>query len=226
MNPNRVVVLAVTKMLSGMCTGGIALASGKWVRPVKDHGIVLLGDLTYADKTVMRPFDVVDLPLTKPKPAPPHIEDWLCNFVKVRPVKVGHVIGKRLPFMERYSEPDGVPALLAGERSLLLFEPSDVEATFSMDGYSGKYDVRISTSETGERPLPVTDIKWRALGRMLLAGHDHLALRTEGVRDTLATERIFVALGLSRTHEGKHWPLVVGIHVWPDYDAEIDYSDL
>jgi len=224
--PNRVVVLAVTKMLSGMCTGGIALASGKWVRPVKDHGAVLLGDLSYADRTVMRPFDVVDLPLTKPRPAPPHVEDWLCEFVKIRPVKVGYVIEKRLPFMERYSEPENVQALLAGERSLVMFEPSDAEATFALDSYSGKYDVRVAMPETGERPLPVTDIKWRALGRKLLAGRDYVALRADGVRETLASQRIFIALGLSRTHEGKHWPLVVGVHLWPDYEADIDYSNL
>lgn len=226
MNPNRVVVLAVTKMLSGMCTGGIALASGKWVRPVKDHGTILLGDLTYSDKAVMRPFDVVDFSITKPRSAPPHIEDWLCEFVKARPTKVGHIVEKRLPFLERYSEPDGVKALLNAERSLVMFEPSDIEAAFSLDSYSGKYDVRITTPETGERPLPVTDIKWRAFGRKLVAGRDYAALRTDGIRETLAAQRIFIALGLSRMHDGRHWPLVVGVHLWPDYQAEIDYYNM
>ena len=37
---------------------------------------------------------------------------------------------------------------------------------------------------------------------------------------------IYVALGLSRTHEGKHWTLVVGVHTIPDYQAEVDYRNL
>ena len=66
MTSDRVVVLAVTKMLSGMCAGGISLATDKWVRPVKEHSTGLLGDLTYKAKTVMRAFDVGDFSLIKP----------------------------------------------------------------------------------------------------------------------------------------------------------------
>lgn len=220
----RVVVLAVTKMLSGMCTGGISLSTGRWVRPVKEFGTLLLGDLTYKDRSVMRPFDIVSYSLVKPRPKPPHIEDWICDFVRARPSCLEN-LEDRLPFLEKHSEPDVAGQVLRAERSLALIEPSNVEATFSLDSYSGKYEARLRMPETGERPLPVTDIKWRALGRQLLAGAEQLALGSREICERLATGRIFVALGLGRMYEGRNWPLVVGVHTWPDYKAEIDYRN-
>ncbi len=225
MTSDRVVVLAVTKMLSGMCTGGVSLSTGKWVRPVKQFGTVLLGDLTYRDKSVMRPFDVVEFSLVKPRPKPPHIEDWVCDFVRARPNRADHVHDP-LRFLEQHSEPDSPDQILRAQRSLALFEPTEVEATFRMDAYSGKYDARVETPQTGDRPLPVTDIKWRALGRRLLAGREDLRLSSDDIRERVGAQRVFVALGLGRMYEGRCWPLVVGVHTWPDYEAEIDYREL
>jgi len=225
MNTEPVVVLAVTKMLSGMCTGGISMASGKWIRPVKEFGTVLLGDLTYHDRTVIRPFDIVKFGLIKPHPTPPHVEDWTCDFVRVKPQMSGR-LDQSLWFLEKHSEPEAARQILNAERSLALIEPSSVEATFVMDTYSGKYEARVGIPELGERPLPVTDIKWRALGRKLLGAESRLSLTPDQLRERLSISRVFIALGLSRLHEGKHWPLVVGVHTWPDYQADIDYRNL
>jgi hypothetical protein len=116
--------------------------------------------------------------------------------------------------------------VLRGERSLALFEPSEVEALFVCDSYSGKYEARLRIPELGERPAPVTDIKWRAFGRRLLGSSERLAISYRDLREGHNFSRIFIALGLSRLHEGKHWPLVVGVHTWPDYEAEVDYRSL
>jgi len=221
----RVVVLAVTKMLSGMCTGGISLATGKWVRPVKEFGTVLLGDLTYKDKSVMQPLDVVDFTLTRPRPKPPHIEDWVCDFVHGRPARAG-CVEDRIEFLARHSEPEAPARILEARRSLGLFEPSDIEAVFRFDSYSEKYDARLRMSELGARPVPITDIKWRALGRSLLDGRDELVLSFDQLKGRLNAGRVFVALGLSRLHEGRHWPLVIGVHTCPDYAVEIDYANM
>jgi len=221
----RVVVLAVTKMLSGMCTGGITLSSKNWVRPVKEFGTVLLGDLTYADKTVMQPFDIVDFTLVKPRPRPPHKEDWVCDFVRARPIKVGN-LNERQEFLTKNAEPNAAGEILRAERSLALIEPSNIEAVFKLDSYSGKYDARLSMPEAGERPLPVTDIKWRAFGRELLGGSEQLVLTYNDLKNRFSFERIFVSLGLGRMYEGRHWPLVIGVHTLPDYPAKIDYRQL
>ncbi|MCL5103083.1 MAG: hypothetical protein M1133_03060 [Armatimonadetes bacterium] len=225
MTQEPVVVLAVTKMLSGMCTGGISLTGEKWIRPVKEFGTVLPGDLAYPDRTAIRPFDIVKFSLTKPFPRPPHVEDWVCDFVHSRPTLVGR-LDQYLWFLEKHSEPDSPEQVLHGERSLALFEPSQAEALFAQDSYSGKYEARLKLPEMGERPVPVTDIKWRALGRRLLGSSQALVMTSQNLRDRFDFGRIFVALGLSRLHEGKHWPLIVGVHTWPDYGAEVDYGNI
>lgn len=225
MTRDRIVVLAVTKMLSGMCTGGISLSTDKWVRPVKEHSTLLLGDLRYPDRTVIRPFDIVDFTLFKPRPKPPHVEDWVCDFVRARPVLAGR-LDDRLGFLNAHADPEGADHIARAQCSLALIRPSAVEAVFTMDSFSGKYEARLRIPEMGPRALPVTDIKWRALGRALLRSSDRLALTCEALHDRLGVSDVFVALGLGRMYEGKHWPLVVGVHTCPDYQADIDYSDL
>src|SRR5690242_8283325 len=106
---DEVVLLAVTKMLSGFCLGGISIATGEWVRPVKEHGTILQGDIRCADGAYLRPFDVVRLELTSHRPKPPHVEDWVCDFVHERPEVVGRLEGeKRLKFVERFAKPGGI----------------------------------------------------------------------------------------------------------------------
>src|SRR5205085_7446382 len=73
------VLLAVTRMLSGVCIGGAPPGGGPWVRPVKSFGCPQLGDIRYADGTLMGPFDIVSLNLLKSQPDPPHVEDVLCD---------------------------------------------------------------------------------------------------------------------------------------------------
>jgi len=70
----------------------------------------------------------------------------------------------------------------------------------------------------------VTDLRWRALGRQWL-GESGTELRLTGtqLRERAGVETFFLALGLSRTFEGGHWPMVVGVHAVPDYNVTINY---
>jgi len=224
---DQIVTLAVTKMLSGMCTGGVSLRTDKWVRPIKEFGTLTLGDLTYADKTVMRPFDVVEYNLLRYRPQPPHVEDWTCDFLHSRPICIRRLDGEaRAAFLEKSSEPDAPAQLEKLERSLALIGPTEPVASFALDSYSGKFDARIAVPEMGARPIPVTDIKWRALGRSLVGAGGSARLSANDLREKFGIEKIYVAIGLSRTHEGKHWTLIVGVHTLPDYQADIDYRNL
>jgi hypothetical protein len=90
MPPQEVLIMAVTRMLAGVCTAGFVkrpAGPGRvaWVRPVKTHGNVLLGDLEDAAGRIIQCCDVVALRLDATRPDPPHIEDWICNFVYHRP---------------------------------------------------------------------------------------------------------------------------------------------
>lgn len=224
---DEVVLLAVTKMLSGFCIGGISLSTGQWVRPVKEHGTILLGDIKCADGAFLRPFDVVRFELFAHRPKPPHVEDWTCDFVKSRPSIVRRLEGEeRLEFCAKYAVEGSENDVLGCKSSLTLCAPRPTAAQFSLDEYSGKYEARIYPRgiEKG-RGLPVTDLKWRALGRELLSrSPSPVKLPSSKLKETVGAETVYVALGLSRLREGRCWPLAVGVHTFPDHEAAIDYS--
>jgi hypothetical protein len=44
--------------------------------------------------------------------------------------------------------------------------------------------------------------------------------------ERLRADAIYLTLGLSRNYQGQYWPLVVGVHVVPDYEATIDVNRL
>jgi hypothetical protein len=187
----------------------------------------LLGDIRYRDGSYIRPFDVARLELSSHRPKPPHVEDWLCDFVRERPGRVGRLEGEeRTKFLVEHAVPGGEGGILAAEYSLVLCAPLPTAASFALDEYSGKYDARVFVPGVEEgRGMPVTDLKWRALGRSLLSrGENPLKLSAANLRGTVGVEKVYLALGLSRLHEGRRWPLVVGVHTLPDYEAEVDHS--
>ncbi len=247
-------MLAVTAMKTGVCIAGVRPeAPATWIRPVREFGSVLLGDITYpapggsspsAPRRVMRPFDLVELTLGRARPDPPHVEDYACDFAHSRPRLIG-----TLPEEQR-------AALLAGAastpeaiwrqhtRSLGTLYVDELSATFALDTYTGKYEARVAfpSLPPGIPSVPCTDLKWRALGRRLLAAEAHsgdegmhmLTLASAelrealgGARDRASTGRPYwIVMGTARALNGQHWPLIVGVHTLPDYEADVDYSAL
>ena len=68
MPATEVLILAVTKMLSGVCTAGMTreadpLSVLRWVRPVRPFDTLLTGDVTCADDSLFCCCDVVSLDL-------------------------------------------------------------------------------------------------------------------------------------------------------------------
>ncbi len=242
MPAQEVLIMAVTHMLSGVCTAGFTTKAHPvsrlgWVRPVKEHGSLLLGDLCDADGRVIQMGDVVALPLQQPRPNPPHSEDWITDFVYHRPRLLRRLEGaQRADFLLGYL--DQAPQEVLGRnptRSLCLVRPDRLWARFALDGYSGKYEARLGFTLPGvphpgghsSQGVPVTDLKWRALGRAWLGRTGGELLMGEGVLlERLGAEVICLSLGLSRGYQGKMWLLVIGVHPLPDYSVEIDYDCL
>jgi hypothetical protein len=246
-------MLAVTVMKTGVCIAGVRPGSpGTWVRPVREFGSVLLGDITYpashpppagspsasAPRRVMRPFDLVELTLSRARPNPPHIEDFACDFAHARPRLIATV-----PEPERAALLDAAAAtpdaiFVRGSRSLGTLALDDLTASFTHDGYTGGYETRLAFAglPPGVASVPCTDLKWRALGRQLLAERGQigpgaeprtLTLAGDELRSALGSaDRWWVVLGVGRFYQGRHWPLIVGVHTLPDYATEVDYATL
>jgi hypothetical protein len=242
MADREVLIMAVTQMLSGVCTAGLVHEPHPsslltWVRPVKEFGTLLVGDLTDIAGRLIAPGDVVALNLQQPRPEPPHAEDWTCDFVYRRPRLLRQLTGERRAlFLSDHV--DRAPAEVLGpdpSRSLCLLRPDRLWASFALDPYSGKYEARLGFQVAGltheaagsPRGLPVTDVRWRALGRAWLDEKGgRLSLRGEALAERLAAKEVYVAVGLSRTYQGRVWPLVIGVHTVPDYPTTVDVTNL
>ncbi len=237
----EVLMLAVTRMLGGVCIAGVTTepdpVSGlRWVRPVREHGHVLLGDITTAEGAVLRPFDVVEFNLSRPCPNPPHGEDWIADFARCRPRVVRRLEGeRRAAFLRTYLDRDPCQILDLQERSLCLLKPDRIQGSFRLDAYSGKFDARLAFSLAGRRyagspakcGLSVTDLKWRALGRAGLPGDGGWTEFDEGdLEARFGIREIYLAVGLTRPYRGGCWIMIVGVHTVPDYDAVVDYDNL
>jgi hypothetical protein len=238
----EVLIMAMTHMLSGVCTAGFTrqphpITHYTWVRPVKEHGSLLLGDLTDPEGRVLQCGDVVELHLLRHRPDPPHAEDWTCEFIYQRPRVLRRLEGeRRARFLAGHL--DRAPGEVLGpkpSRSLCLVRPDRIWATFALDPYSHKYQARLGFTVEGAphhqansaRGIPVTDIKWRALGRSWIGnGGGELTLDEAILKRRLDVDEMFLALGLSRSYEGTTWLLVIGVHPVPDYQVEVDYSNL
>ena len=240
MPDTEVLILAMTRMLSGVCTAGMTrqpdeTTSLRWVRPVKDFGTLLLGDLTDAQGRVIQLYDVVSLHLQKPRSEPPHTEDWLTDFVRHRPRLLRRLEGdRRTNFFCKYLDTAPHEVLLEQNRSLCLVRPDQVWGRFTLDTYSGKYEARLAFSlddqaflgSASKGGLPVTDLKWRALGRAWLSDGSRLDFDNDSLCERLGADEIYLTVGLSRTYQGRIWSLILAVHTVPDYAIDIDYMKL
>jgi hypothetical protein len=238
----ELLIMAMTRMRSGICTAGFIneahpASHWTWVRPVKEFGALLLGDMSEANGRIVEIGDVVELNLLRPRPDAVHVEDWLADFVHQRPRLVRRLTAqRRSDFLDRHTDTRPADVLQNHTRSLCLIRPQEVWANFCLDLYSGEYQARIGFTLASQhypafnpqRGMPVTDLKWRALGRRWLAYDqrsqlclDHAALCTR-----LGADAIYLSIGLSRSFEGQIWSLVIGVHPTPDYSTKIDYDCL
>jgi hypothetical protein len=237
----EVLILAMTYMRSGICTAGFTTepdpaSNLRWVRPVKEHGNLLLGDMTNESGRVVECSDVVELQLLKPHPEPPHTEDVITEFIYHRPRLLRRLEGEhRAHFFATHLDRAPQDVLTAHTRSLCLIKPEQLWATFSLDPHSEKYEARLGfrlghiqhARANSQRGIPVTDLKWRALGRKWLEGAPgELALSGPELAQRLHATDIYVALGLSRGYQGQYWLMVIGVHVVPDYEVTIEYDNL
>ncbi len=238
MPTQEVLILALTKMLSGICTAGFSCTPDpttglSWIRPTRKMGAVLPGDMITVDGRMIECYDVVDLCLLEPRPDPPHIEDWIADFIHDRPRVLRRLEGdKRAAFFLKYLDNAPEEVLCHNTRSLALVRPCDVWASFSLDPSSGHFESRMGfrldcthqhPRALSSRGCSVTDLRWRALGRTWLGAQGgEVRLGYDGLMARLGSEAIYLTVGLSRKWQGEYWPLVHAVHVVPDFAVTID----
>ena len=231
----EVLILAMSRMRSGICTAGMTTGRDtvtglRWVRPVREFDTLLPGDMADAKDRLFQCCDVVELNLTSPRPDPPHIEDWVTDFIRCRPRLARSLEGdRRAKFLAQHLDTRPEDVLIHQTRSLCLVRPEYVQAHFSLDAYSGKYEARLGFALPGDlarTSVSVTDLKWRALGKAWLGNGGQLTLDHSALVERLRADALYLTLGLSRNYQGQYWPLVVGVHVVPDYEAVIDVEHL
>jgi hypothetical protein len=241
MPPTEVLILAVTKMLGGICIAGMTaeadpVAGLRWVRPTCEYGHVRLGDITTPDQQILEPFEVVEFNLLRPHSQPPHVEDWIADFVYQRPRIVRRLKGeRRAAFLSRYLDKAPGEVLESQHRSLCLVRPEWVTGCFRLDGYSGHFEARLAFGVCGRTyrgspskgGVPVTDLRWRALGRAWLpeAG-GWTEFETGDLEARFGIQELFLAVGLTRSYQGSFWPIVIGVHSCPPFETTVDYSNL
>jgi len=240
MPAQEILILAVTRMQAGICVAGMTqepdpVSGLRWVRPVREYGHILLGDITTPEGAILRPFDVVEFSLVRPHADPPHCEDWIADFRQRLRIARQLEGERRTSFLHRHLDRAPESVLQRQERSLCLLKPDWVKGAFRLDAYTASFDVRLSfglgpREYRGSIPkggLAVTDLRWRALGRdWLPAEGGWLDFDQGDLEARLGIQEIYLAVGLTRSHEGAYWPIIIGVHTVPDYQATVDHNNL
>ena len=233
-------ILAVTQMLGGVCIAGMTTepdeATGlKWVRPTREHGHVLLGDITTVDGHVLQPFDVVDFQFLQARPSPPHMEDRITDFVHQRPRVTRRLEGdRRAAFLRKYLDTAPHEVLKNQQRSLCLIKPDWLKGTFRLDEYSGQFDARMAfrigrlkvLGSYAKGGVSVTDLKWRALGRAWLPEDGGWTDFEAGdLEARFGLQEIYLAVGLTRSYRGGCWVIVIGVST-PSPPRRVRWDDI
>jgi hypothetical protein len=206
------------------------------VRPIREHGHILLSDITTADGAILQPFDVVEFNLLRARSNPPHVEDWIANFVRCRPRVVRRLEGeRRANSLRKYLDSAPQEVLVSQQRSLCLVRPGWVKGAFRLDGYSGDFDARLAFGLNGKPylgsyakgGLPVADLKWRTLGRAWLPPDGGWTNFDAGdLEARFGIQEIYLVVSLTRSRQGSLWTIIGGVHTLPNYEIAVDYDNL
>ena len=224
-----VLILGMARTKSGLSVAGMTtepdpLTGLRWVRPIKVGAPLTLDDVRYEDGSLIRLGDVVQLDLGEPQPSPPHIENVPANWGQQPPAFIRELTdARRAAFFPKHNDPSPADVLRDRQRSLCLVRPDRIEAVFSYDEETERFEARLMPrigrlySEDG---VPVADLFWRLWGQQQLADQEYLDLDHDALHQLVG--EIYITIGLGP----RGGPLVLGVHTIPGYRLDIDDSML
>ncbi len=211
--------------IAGMTTEPDPITGLRWVRPIKANGLLTVDDVRYDDGSLIRLGDVVQLDLLQPEPTPPYVENVVADWGKGPPAFIRELTeARRAAFFPKHIDPAPIEVLgRQPQRSLCLVQPSSVEALFSYDEETERFEARLMPrigrlySEEG---VPVFDPYWRTWGQQQLGEEEYLEID----HDTLHSKVGEIYLVLSLGARGK--PQIIGVHTIPAYQLDPDEAVL
>jgi hypothetical protein len=237
MPESDVLILAVARQPGGLLIAGMTTEPDpktglRWVRPMPDAGAFQLDELRFADGSLVRPGDVVRLPLAEPQPSPPLVENVRVETTGRALERVRRLSPERREaFFKGHLDSAPREVLADRTRSLALVRPDQLTAIVEADEETGqfatKFAVAIPSGQLNEVGKPkhlrsrddivATDIYWRALMRSWLPEEeDFLEYDISELRERLG--EIYLVIGLSP----KGTPRIIGIHTVPEYEVQIE----
>ncbi|NIV33763.1 MAG: hypothetical protein GWN58_31250 [Anaerolineae bacterium] len=232
-------ILAVARaddglFVAGMTTEPHPVSSLRWVRLVREQGRVRSEDLTTPGDQVLRPFDVVEFNLLRPRPIRPRIEDWIASFDSAPPRIVRHLEGERRSrFLHRHCDAAPRQVLEGQQRSLCLIRARSVTGSFRQERDSAHLKARLAFRAGGRTyrgllskgGFTTTDPRWLAFGACWLPAGGGWAEFDEGIlRARHGIEEIYLVVGLSRVDQRRFEPIIAGVHTVPDYQVPIAFE--
>lgn len=224
-----VLILTVARAQRGLSIAGMTTERDpttglRWVRPVLADQPFDLDMLRYDDGSLIRPGDVVRLPLEEPRPEPPHIENTLVSLQYGQLERVRRLSGERLEsFFVSHLDMAPSEVLRDRQRSICLVRPDFAYAVVSHDLETGKFETRLAVAvgklRSNEEGIAVTDVYWRALMRTWLGDEEYMELDDGELQKRLGD--MYIVIGL-----GKRGPLILGVHTIPEYDVTLDEDAL
>lgn len=215
--------------LAGMTTQPDPVTGLRWVRPIKIGGSLTLDDLRYDDGLLVRMGDVIRLDLQEADSQSPFVENVPTIFGEEPPVLIRELTeARRAAFFPKHIDPDPLAVLgKERQRSLCLVRPDHVDAVFSFDEETERFEARLMpTIIIGGRKLssedgvPVHDVYWKAWGRQQLGDKEFDQIDDATLRGELGD--LYLTLGLNARGKVQ----IIGVHTVPDYTAGLDLSTL
>lgn len=242
--------MALTKMgKSTICVAGID-ESGQWIRPIREESktggkkrFLYPSDIWDKGKLLLDEGNVVTISLGDYVPQLTHTEDWMYNFSS-SPIFHEQLDGSRWDmFLKDNSETVLLPPdiyrqpgqsrtedeirdyFYREKKSLMLIRPYSIDdftfnakTRFGGDRHNIKFCMDPNSSPI---ELPCTDLRWRALGKMLRDGDERQYFNYSTLAHILEVEDFYFTIGLSRIDNiyKKNYVMVVGVHTIPRFNT-------
>jgi hypothetical protein len=211
--------------VAGMTTEPDPVTGLRWVRPIKLGMPLTRDDLHYEDGAPIRLGDVVQVDIVEPQPQPPHVENVVVNWDAGPPLFIRDLTEpRRAAFFPKHIDPEPLAVLgRQPRRSLCLIKPDTLEAVFSFDEETERFEARLMPrigklySEDG---VPVFDPFWLKWGRAYLGDKEFDQIDDAALRTIIGD--VYLTLALNARGRAQ----VIGVHSVPNYALEVDESTL